>query len=81
MSTPTDVDDNGCRRQRSRGDGCECQNGAQRSFGANAIARSDDRATTMDVDDSATPTDVDVNAVGAMDVSVKTERSGVLART
>jgi hypothetical protein len=45
---------------------------AQRSFGANVIARSDDRATSEDVG---------INAVGAMDVSVKTERSGVLART
>jgi hypothetical protein len=41
-----DFDDNHNRRDSgvSRGDGCECQNGAQRSFGANAIARSNDRA-------------------------------------
>jgi hypothetical protein len=62
-----------CECQRSRGDGCECKNGAQRSFCANVIARSDDLRTTT--------TDGDVNAVGAMDVSAKTERSGVLART
>jgi hypothetical protein len=39
---------------------------------ATSIARNGDRATT---------TDMDVNGVGAMDVSGKTERSGVLART
>jgi hypothetical protein len=52
---------------------------AQRSFGANVIARSGDRAMTvrrLRDDDRAT-----TNGVGAMDVSVKTERSGVLART
>jgi hypothetical protein len=36
----------------SRGDGCERKNGAQRSFGANAIARSDDRATPPECDDA-----------------------------
>jgi hypothetical protein len=41
-------------------------------FGANVIARSDDRATTI-------ATDAIAAWVGAMDVSEKTERSGVLA--
>jgi hypothetical protein len=37
--------------KRSRGDGCERKNGAQRSFFVNVIARSDDRATTTnDID-------------------------------
>jgi hypothetical protein len=40
-----------------------------------------DRATTMAIVDRATTTDGDDNGVGAMDVSVKTERSGVFART
>jgi hypothetical protein len=53
----------------------------------NVIARSDDRATIMDMnviarsDDRATIITVNVIEVGAMDVSGKTERSGVLART
>jgi hypothetical protein len=43
-ATTMECDDNRNRRGsgEGRGDGCERKNGAQRSFGANVIARGDD---------------------------------------
>jgi hypothetical protein len=61
--------------KRSRGDGCERKNGAQRSFFVNVIARSDDRATMFFPKKIDRKDKEDIKAYAPMKLTEKTKKT------